>query len=135
MRIIPGMAPIRPLDTKAQILESVRQQVPRAHGHALWVFPLDCFQNQSPVSGKIEGADGDMYRNYEAMGRFAVELTDTQSAVEVVLVWEQPTGAEVKPADRARARALERELDTAYRVVRAQVLAHSTGLSWISGDD
>lgn len=136
MTISAEEAASTPLVSDEQIEARVSDLVGRALRRQWWMFFLDENDVQLPVVVPVEGAPlvpDEAATEHSAQGMAAI--MEEIGAVQVILVWERPTGATVTMPDRTWARSLGEAARERGIRVRAQLISHCDGVRWLAPDD
>jgi hypothetical protein len=125
----------QPLDTDDDITQRVGELIGRANTRQLWLLFLDDVNVQLPLLIPIDGLPGDpSAEQTERVVANIHELMLEIGASSVVTVWERYGAAMLTPQDAAWTRALRDACEAQGVHLRAMLLSHRNGVSWIEDD-
>lgn len=126
----------QPLDTDAEITARVGELIGRANSRQLWLLFLDDVNVQLPLLIPIDGLPADPTADQtERVVANIHELMLEIGAGSVVTVWERYGAPTLSRQDAAWARSLKDACDDQGVRLRAMLLSHRNGVSWIGDDD
>ena len=129
-------AALLPLTTDADITERVELLIGRANQRQLWLLFLDELNLQLPLLIPVEGLPVSPTEAETALILDRVrEVMGELGASSIVVVIERYGPSAPTPQDLDWARSIRRACEATGVSLRAQLLSHRTGVSWISTED
>jgi hypothetical protein len=129
-------AQLQPLTSDDDIQERVSTLIGRANIRQLWLLFLDGDGVQLPLLVPIEGLPSKPTpAEAEDIVTTIGEIMQTVSASSVVFVWERYGSAQLTAQDAAWARSLHVACLVGNVRLRAMLLSHHSGVSWIAQSD
>jgi hypothetical protein len=129
-------ARLAPLITDNDIERRVSDLIGRANVRQLWLLFLDSEAVQLPLLIPIDGMPSQPTDlDIERVVSNIAELMRDIEASSVITVWERYGAARLTQQDAAWARALDHACADQGVTLRAMLLSHRTGVSWIRRAD
>ena len=126
----------QPLDTDDEITARVGELIGRANSRQLWLLFLDDVNVQLPLLIPIDGLPPEPTpEQTERVVANIHELMLEIGASAIVTVWERYGAPVLGRQDAAWARSLKSVCAEQGVRLRAMLLSHRNGVSWISDDD
>jgi hypothetical protein len=125
-----------PLDTDDEITARVGELIGRANSRQLWLLFLDDVNVQLPLLIPIDGLPAEPSpEQTERVVANIHELMLEIGAGSVVTVWERYGAPALNRQDAAWARSLREACVDQGVQLRAMLLSHRNGVSWITDDE
>jgi hypothetical protein len=129
-------ARLSPLISDSDIERRVSALIGRANVRQLWLLFLDGDSVQLPLVIPIDGIPSQPSKGDTELvvSNIADMMLDIRAS-SFVAVWERYGSAKLTPQDAAWARSLHHACADQGVALRAMLLSHRTGVSWISPSD
>jgi hypothetical protein len=125
-----------PLITDDDIRRRVSDLIGRANVRQLWLLFLDSENIQLPLLIPIDGLPSEPTEDQSA--RVVMNVAEVMIDIEassIVIVWERYGAPKLTAQDAAWARSLNQACRAHRITLRAMLLSHRTGVSWIGAPD